>query len=86
MERLTESDVGRKNLKNDEDLLANVISTVGDESLAVAKISMKSLKSLGKDPAGVRFLFEGNLQAQLKRVAGSNDTVKYRVLEVGKIA
>ncbi|PIK37326.1 putative 26S proteasome non-ATPase regulatory subunit 5-like, partial [Apostichopus japonicus] len=82
VERLVESDIGRNNLKNDEELLANVVSTVGDESLAVAKIAMKSLKSLSRDPAEIKLIFEGNLRAPLKRVAASNDTIKYRVLEI----
>ncbi|KAJ8039549.1 26S proteasome non-ATPase regulatory subunit 5 [Holothuria leucospilota] len=81
IERLVDDEVGLNNLKNDSEMLANVISTVADESLAVSKLSMKSLIAVGKDPAGASQLFEGPLQPQMIRVAATNETIRYRVFE-----
>lgn len=69
-------------LLSDMDLLSLVISKVGDDSLAVAKIAMALLQVTGSDVKGQGLLFGGQHLEGLKSVAGKNDTIRYRVFEV----
>nr|XP_054769978.1 26S proteasome non-ATPase regulatory subunit 5-like [Lytechinus pictus] len=82
IKRAANETAGLHILLSDGDLLSLVISKVGDDSLAVAKIAMVVLQVAGSDVKGQGLLFGGQHLANLKSVAAKNDTVRYRVFEV----
>ncbi|XP_058791738.1 26S proteasome non-ATPase regulatory subunit 5 [Phymastichus coffea] len=63
-------------------LLLHVIQTVADNNLDVAKHSMDILKKIGRNPDGLKTLYEGELLRTIAKLLKTNDVVTFRVYEV----
>ena len=82
IKRAADQTSGLEILLSDADLLSLVISKVGDDSLAVAKVAMATVHVVGSHVKGQELLTEGQQLQNLKRVAEKSETIRYRVFEV----
>ncbi|CAB1318227.1 unnamed protein product, partial [Coregonus sp. 'balchen'] len=69
-------------IRNNQDILREVIHCIRGEKMSVAKEAIRALAKLSHSKAGLDALFRSDLLKDLKDVMAASDIVRYRVYEL----
>ncbi|XP_071485996.1 26S proteasome non-ATPase regulatory subunit 5-like [Diadema antillarum] len=82
IKRAAEEPSGLMTLLANPDLVCLIISRVGDDSLAVAKVAIAVLQTVGSTANGQELLLAGQPLKDLQKTAEKSETIRYRVFEI----